>query len=53
MKSYKIKVMSEVTMIVSAENKDDARAIAIEQADEYDAEWYSEVLKEYDTEITE
>lgn len=53
MKSYKIKVVSEVTMLVSAENKEAARATALEQANEYDAERYSEVIKEYDMEVTE
>ena len=53
MKSYKIKVTSEVTMLVSAASKEDARAIAIEQAHEYDAKVYSEVLEEYDLEVTE
>ena len=53
MKSYKIKVTSEVTMLVSAENKEDARAIAVEKSNKYAAKVYSEVLEEYDREVTE
>ena len=53
MKSYLVKITSETTVIVSAENKEDALVIAYEEAREYDAEWYSEVLKEYDREVTE